>query len=241
MAKLFEAIIEAKIQLSAMEEAYLAVPNILPGQHLDLEVTRAEFEQVIQPHCERIHRIVNATLAKAQLRPGDLDRTIMIGGSSRIPIMKKIVFEETETEPWANADPDLAVCRGAAFLAAMDDGRLSMKKEIIIEEATSHSLGIRAAGDKFAILIPANRPAPVQATKIFTTNSPNFQVIPYQGSGKLVTDDTVVELKPIPIRGVELGPDGSADVKITFSVNEQQLLYVEVQAPGVYEQCQMEF
>ena len=241
MAKLFEAIIEAKIQLSSLDEAYLAVPNILPGQHLDLEVTRKEFEEVIQPHCERIRRIVSGTLAKAHLRAGELNRSIMIGGSSRIPVMKQIVTEETETEPWANADPDLAVCRGAAFLAAMDDGRLDIRKEIVIEEATSHALGIRATGDKFAVLIPANRPAPVQSTKIFVTTSPNFQVIPYQGAGKLVTDEGVVELKPIPIRGVELNAEGTADVKVTFSVNEQQLLFVEVEAPGVYEQCQMEF
>ncbi len=241
MAKLVDAIIEAKIQLSSLDEVYLAVPNILPDQHLDMEVTRDQFDEIISNYCSRVRGIVSNTLSSANLRAGELDRTIMIGGSSRIPIMREIVQEETGAEPWNNADPDLAVCRGAAFLAAMDDGRVGTKKEIIIEEATAHALGVGAANDKFATLIPANRPAPVEATKIFTIRSSSFTVTPYQGSGKKITDEGVIELKPIPITGVELGADGKADVKVTFKVNDQQILFVKVEAPGVEEERQMEF
>ncbi len=241
MAKLVEAVIEAKIQLSSLDDVYLAVPNILPGQHLDMEVSRQDFNQVIEGFCRRIRSIVNNTLAASNLRGGEIDRTILIGGSSRIPIMREIVQDETGAEPWANADPDLAVCRGAAFLAAMDDGRVAAKKELVIEEVTAHALGIRAAGDAFSILVPANRAAPVKATKQYRVNARNFQVVPYQGRGKKVTDEGVIQLKPIDIQGVELGPDGQATIEITFTVNEQQLLFVEVKAPGVHEQRQMEF
>jgi molecular chaperone DnaK len=241
MAKLVEAVIEAKIQLSSLDDVYLAVPNILPGQHLDLEVTRLDFNGIIDEFCKRIRSIVSGTLAAAKLREGELDRTILIGGSSRIPIMRQIVQEETGAEPWANADPDLAVCCGAAFLAAMDDGRVRTKKEVIVEEVTAHALGIRAAGDAFSVLVPANRSAPVKATKHYRINAADFQVVPYQGRGRKVTDEGVIQLKPIDIHGVELGPDGQATVEITFTVNEQQLLSVEVKAPGVHEQRQMEF
>ncbi|MFO7906296.1 MAG: Hsp70 family protein [Planctomycetota bacterium] len=241
LAKLVDAIIEAKIQLSSLDEVFLAVPNILPGQHLDMEVTRDQFNEIIDAYCSRVRGIVSNTLAAANLRAGELNRTIMIGGSSKIPIMREIVQDETGAEPWANADPALAVCRGAAFLAAMDDGRVETKKEIIIEEATSHALGVEAANKKFAVLIPANRPAPVEATKIFTTRKEEFTVTPYQGKGKKVTDKGVIQLKKIPISGVKLDANGQADVKITFTVNDQQILYVKVEAPGVYEQRQMEF
>lgn len=240
MANLLEKIIESKITLSNLEEVYLAVPNILPGQHLDIEVTRTQFEQVIQPYCDRIRNIISNTMSNARVRAGELNKTILVGGSSRIPIMKRIVHEETGSEPWADADPDLAVCRGAAFLAAMDDGRID-KREVVVQEATSHALGVRAAGDKFSILIPANRPAPAEATRIYTTTSPEIIVEPYQGHGRFVTDSTVTALKPIPITGIQLGPNKTADVKITFTVNDQQLLFVKIEAPGVSEQRQMDF
>jgi molecular chaperone DnaK len=241
MAKLFDAVIDAKTQLSSLEETFLAVPNILPGQHLDIEVTRTQFQDIIKDYCQRVGGIVANTMAYANMREGDLDRTIMIGGSSRIPIMRDIVHEETGVEPWANADPDLAVCRGAAFLAAMDDGRVDLKKEVIIEEATSHALGVRAAGDKFAVLIPANRPAPVEATRLFDVASSDFDLSVYQGMGKKVTDESVLELKSVPISGVRLDSNGKASVKITFTVNEQQLLFYRVEAPGVDERGQFEF
>lgn len=241
MGRLLESVIETKIQLSSTEDAYLAVMNILPDQHMEIRVTRADFESVISKHCERIRRIVAATLSRAGLRQGQLDRTILVGGSSRIPVMKEIVKEETGAEPWANADQDLAVCRGAAFLAAMEDGRVPYKKEIIVEEVTAHALGVRAAGDRFAVLIPANRQAPVEASKIFTVNATSFNVVPYQGNGRLITDPSVIRLKEIPISDVKLGADGKAEVRITFRVNEQQILFVKVEAPGVFEQRQMEF
>lgn len=241
MAKLVEAVIEAKIQLSSLEDVDLAVPNILPSKHLVMEVSRQDFNQVIDEFCRRIRSIVSNTLIAAKLRGGEIDRTILIGGSSHIPIMREIVQDETGAEPWANADPDLAVCRGAAFLAAMDDGRVATGKEVIIEEVTAHALGIRAAGDAFSILVTANRSAPVIATKQYRINASDFQVVPYQGRGEKVTDEGVIPLKPIDIRGVQLGADGQATVQITFTVNEQQLLFVEVKAPGVHEQRQMEF
>lgn len=239
-AELLEQVIEVKRRLSFVPEEELAVPNILPGRHMSLPVTRAQFNKLLEPFCERIRRILADTLANARLRPGELNKSLLIGGSSRIPIMREIVHEETGVEPWANADPDLAVCRGAAFLAAMDDGRIS-KKEVVVEEVTAHALGVRAAGDKFAVMIPANRPAPVQAMRVFTVKSPDFEVRPYQGHGKLVTEPTFTALKPISITGVRLGPQGQADVKITFSVNNQQLLFVKIEAPGVCEQRQLEF
>lgn len=241
MASLTEAVVRTKETLSTTDDDFVAVANILPGKHLQVDITRDQFNTTLDPFCTRIRSIVSDTLASANLRPGELDRTIMIGGSSRIPIMRQIVQEETGKEPWANADPDLSVCRGAAFLAAMDDGRVDTKKEIIIEEATSHALGVRASNDKFSILIPPNRPAPVEATRIFSVRSESFTVTPYQGKGKKVTDEGVIELKPIPVSGVELNADGQADVKITFTVNDQQILFVKVEAPGVREQRQMEF
>lgn len=241
---LSEAVIEAKLQLSAMDDTLLMAANILPNQHVDMEVSREQFNEMIKPDCERIRSIVARTISAAGLREGELDKTILIGGSSAIPVMRQIVEEETGAEPWEHPEKSLAVAQGAAFLAAMEDGRLETSKQIIVEEATSHALGIRAANDAFAVIIPANRPAPITAVKQFVVGSGSFTVHPYQGEcrrGTKVTDKDVTALKPIEITGVELGPDGSADVNVTFIVNEQQVLRVRIEAPGVHEERQMEF
>ncbi|MCE9563856.1 MAG: Hsp70 family protein [Planctomycetes bacterium] len=239
VANLMEQVIKTKRELSSVDSSYLTVPNILPGQHMELEITRAQFNKILEPSCERIRRILSDTLTTARLRSGELNKSLMIGGSSLIPVMEDIVREETGVDPWADADRHLAVCRGAAFLAAMDDGRVT-KKEIVIEEVTAHALGVRAAGNVFSVMIPANRAAPVQATRIYTVKSSSFEVQPFQGHGRLVTEPTVTALKPISITGVRLGPNGDADVKITFSVNNQQILFVKIEAPGVSEQRQLE-
>jgi molecular chaperone DnaK len=240
MATLMEQVIDTKISLSSVDELDLCVPNILPGQHLELPLKRDQFNEIINPFCERIRRITADTLSRANLRTGELNKTLMIGGSSLIPIMEQIVVEETGVAPWANADRSLAVCRGAAFLAAMDDGRVS-KKEVFIEEVTAHALGVGAAGDVFSPLIPANRPAPAVGTRQFRIKSKDFVVQPYQGHGKKITEPTFTPLKPIPINGVRLDSNGEAVVTITFTVNNQQLLFVKIEAPGVSEQRQMEF
>jgi molecular chaperone DnaK len=246
MAKLLEAAIEAKEQLSHIEDVYLAVPSILPGQHLDMEVTRDQFNELIEPFCSRIRKIVKNTVDAAGLREGELDRSIMVGGSSRIPIMREIVKEETDADPWANADPDLAVCLGAAFLAAIYDERVEgvTPKEIVVEEATSHALGVEASGGLFSVVIPANRQAPIEAMRIYTIRQPELVIQPAQGKaarGAKVTDEGIRLLEPIPVSGVQLGDNGEADVKITFKVNDQQILFIKIEAPGVYEERQMEF
>jgi molecular chaperone DnaK len=243
MVRLQEAVVEAKKRLSFEEDTLLAAANITADKHIELEVTRDQFNAILEPFCERVRCIVRNTMQSANLRKGDLDRTILVGGSSRIPVMRRIVQEETGKEPWANADPDLAVCRGAAILAAMEDGRVEMKKEVIIEEATSHALGVRAADDKFSVLIPANRRAPVRATRIYRTPSPDFDVVPCQGPGnaRKVTDAGVTLLKPVEVRGARLGPDGLTTVEITFTVNEQQILYVDIKAPpGIHVTHQLQ-
>jgi molecular chaperone DnaK (HSP70) len=242
---LSEAVLEAKEQLSAMDETFLMAANILPDQHVDREVSREQFQEIIKEYCQRIRGIVSTTLAAAGLREGELDKTIMIGGSSRIPIMQQIVEDETGAQPWANADKDLAVANGAAFLAAIEDGRIeNIKKEIVVEEATSHALGLRAKNDAFSVLIPANRTAPCTAVRQYQVNGDSFTVHPYQGAhkrGAKVTDADMTALKPIEITGVQTGSDGLADVDVTFIVNEQQILRVKIEAPGVHEERQLEF
>ncbi len=242
MMQLNEQCVEAKKTLSFVDDALIGVPSFLPDRHIDVTVTRKQFEEeIIGKYCDRVRNIVADTLAGAKLRSGELNRVIMVGGSSRIPMMRRIVQEVTGVEPWANVNPDLAICRGAAFLAAMEDGRVNFKKELVIEEVTAHALGVRAADDRFSVLIKANRPAPATGTRVYTVHESEFTVTPYQGHGTKVTEPTFTALKPIHISGVQLDASGKADIQVKFTVNEQQLLFVKIDAPGVSEERQMEF
>ena len=93
-------------------------------------------------------------------------------------------------------------------------------------------------------VIPAKRQAPIEAMRIYTIRQPELVIRPGQGKatrGAKVTDEGVRLLEPIPVSGVQLGENGEADVKITFKVNDQQILFIKIEAPGVYEERQMEF
>ena len=251
LAKLNEAAINAKHELSAIESSFLLVPDVIPGQHLELEIERQQFEKILaeppEPGAhwssptprgdflERIRTIVDETVYKSGLKKGDIGRTIMIGGSSKMPVMGRIVKELTGAEPWATAEQDLAVARGAAIIAAMDDGRmesLAGGKEIVIEVPTSHALGIRTAGGIFTKLIPENRKTPCDATQIFEKKGRQtvLNVEVFQGSGKNVTDSGVAKVGVVPITG--LPADSDFEIKVTFKVNIQQMVSVRVEWPG---------
>jgi len=251
LAKLNEAAINTKCELSEVETSLFIVPDVLPGQHLDLTVTREQFVKGVleQPPApgrhwsspprrenflERIRRIVEETISKSGLRRGEINRPVLVGGSSRIPIMRDILKDLTGTEPWESADRDLAVTRGAAIVAAKEDARIeciSGDKEIVIEVPTSHALGVRTAGGVFTRLIPENRKTPCDATQVFEKKGQqgflNIEV--FQGSGKKVTDAGVAKVGVVPITGL---PQGTIEIKVTFKVNVQQMVSVRAEWKG---------
>ena len=184
---------------------------------------------------ERIRTIVDDTIYKSGLQKGEINRTILVGGSSRIPIMSEIVQEITGAEPWGNAEKDLAVARGAALVAAKEDFRIDFMardKEIVIEVPTSHALGVRTAGDLFTKLIPENRKTPCEATQVFEKKGKQttLNVEVFQGSGARVTDGAVAKVGVVPIKG--LPPDTDLEIRITFKVNVQQMVSVRAEWQG---------
>lgn len=228
---LLEAAKEAKEILSFEEFADVIKPNILQGQHIEVELERKELETVLDKYFVQMDIIMDKVLDKASLSKQQVDRVIKVGGSSRIPRIDQLLSEKVGSgKVHGNIDPDLCVAEGASVYAAFLDERLDRKKEIEIKTATAHDLGVRAGEDKFSPIIYGNRRTPCEATRIFTTNLDNCEELDidvYQGSSKKVSDN--MHIGTVKVNGLVNRPAGELDIKITFRVTAQQVVSVEVE------------
>jgi molecular chaperone DnaK len=232
--KVLEQAIEAKKTLSATDMTYVTVPDVVPGVHIDTEVTRAELETAIAPYVDKIEDIVSRIWTAANVKPHEVDRVIRVGGSSRIPRMIQLLRDTIgEDRVWGNTDPALCVSQGAAMFAAFLDDRDIFGLDIEIRTRTSHALGVETAGGQFFTLIPANRKTPCEVRQVFTTDQDNMtslDVNVYQGASRLVKDNSHVGT--VNISGLPPRPKGELDIEVTFKVSEEQALSVIVEVEG---------
>jgi len=241
--KLITQAIEAKITLSATEHTYVTVADVLPGQHIETEVTRAEFETVIERYTTEIQYLLESLWATANVKPSEVDRAILVGGSSKIPRMREILFSALGGDKvWADINPSLCVAEGAAMFAAYKDNRRVFDRDIEIKTRTSHALGIEITGGQFYIMIPANRKTPCSHPQTFTTNADDvtsLEIKVYQGSAKLVKDNTWIGTLEIP--NLPPRPKGKLDINVLFKVSEEQMLSVTVEAEGMRKTAVLKF
>ena len=232
--KLIDAAMDAKITLSQSPQTYVAVTDVIPGEYIDTEVTRAEFETSIQVYIDKIEGIIEKLWATANIQPSAVDRVILVGGSSKIPRMKSLLCDLIgEDKVYGNTNPALCVAEGAAMYAAYLDDREVFGREIEIRTRTCHALGVETFGGKFDVLIPANLKTPCERRKLFTTNTDNITKLSikvFQGSGDLVKDNT--EIGKLTISGLPKKSKDELDIWVTFKVSEEQTLSVIVEVEG---------
>lgn len=229
-AALMEAAKEAKEILSFEEFTDIIKPNILPGQHIELELEREEFENCIAEYFNKMDTIMDSVIEKASLSRNDINRVIKVGGSSRIPKIDELLAQKIgPNKTYGDIDPDLCVAQGASIYAAFLDGRIDWAKEIDIKTATAHALGVEAADGKFSVLIPSNRQTPCEVTKIYTTDTDYCEELDidlYQGSSKLIKNNK--RIGTIHVAGLKKCPAGELDIQITFRINQQQSVSVTI-------------
>ncbi|HDL01269.1 MAG TPA: Hsp70 family protein, partial [candidate division Zixibacteria bacterium] len=218
----------AKEDLSAMDDTLIQIPNWLPGKHLEQEITRTEFESLINPWVEKITKITENTIETAGLRGRDLNIVLAAGGSSKIPQMRNLIQEITGKEPF-QTDPDLHIAQGAAIYAAILDGRIEDGKEVEVINRTSHSLGVGTDSGRFEVLIPANRPAPTKAKKVFYTTKTEEDIDVYEGSAATIDKNT--KIGTVKVRGIK-PPD---DLYITFEVSRNREISVLIKGTDIFE------
>ena len=233
---LLEQSILAKIALSASKDCFVAVPFILPDKHIEVSITRDEFEKSIKHYFDKISKIIDSLWASSKLKPSDIDRVIRVGGSSQIPCIKNLLDDILGAEKtWSNINPSTSIAEGAAMYAAYLDNTDFFDKKIVIRTRTCHALGLKTQGNQFKELIPANRQAPCTAKQVFTTAKDNvkkLEIEVYQGSGRQVSKKTHSLIGKIPIENLAPKRAGEVDITVMFSIDMAQRLSINVEVEG---------
>ena len=233
--KLISAAIDAKIVLSAETKAYVTVPFVLPdATSIDTTLTRQQFNDAIQEYVVKVEGILGGLLASAGRSPSEIDRVIRVGGSSRIPCMKQLLYDVIgEDRVYAAKKPHLSVVSGAALYAAFLDDPDVLGLEVEVRTRTCHALGVETQDGVFSPVIPANRKAPCEHTRLYGNTEDgmtSLEVRVYQGSSRAVAGNShvgTVTITDLPPR-----PKHELDIHVTFKVSEEQRLSVSVKVEG---------
>lgn len=222
-ARFLEAAEAAKKRLSDAESTRVELPFYDGTHSFAAEVTRAELEKLARPLLDRTRSHCLRALADAGLQAGDLDEVILVGGSTRMPLVRRTVAEIFGREPNLSQHPDEAVALGAVIQAGILDGSL---RNVLLLDVTPLSLGIETFGGLMNVIIPRNTTIPCKAGEMFTNavaNQSEMLVRVLQGERELARDNWELGRLVVPFPA---GPKGSARVGVQFRIDADGILEV---------------
>jgi molecular chaperone DnaK len=242
MIRVREAVEKAKIELSSVYETEINLPFIAYDssgpKHLQMTLTRAKLEELVRPVVERCRGPIMQALQDAKMRPEDIDKIILIGGPTRMPIIREFLKEVLGKEPERGVDPMEAVAIGAAIQGAIISGELT-GKDIVLLDVTPLTLGVEVLGGLVEPIIERNTTIPVRKSKIFTTAS-DFQtsvvVHVVQGERPLAKDN--ISLGQLILDGIPPAPRGVPKIEVTFDINADGILTVIAKDLGTGKQVE---
>jgi molecular chaperone DnaK (HSP70) len=221
-----KAVIDAKIALSSSDST--AIQVTLPGgQTYAREITRAQFEALIEPVIQRTVGPVKQALADAALSPEQIDEVVLVGGSTRIPRVRSLVKELFKREPHIELNPDEVVALGAAVQANILSGGSKATKDMLLLDVTPLSLGIEALGGVVAKIIHRNSTIPASATEHFTTGvegQTNVAIHVLQGERELAKDCR--SLARFDLKGIPPMPAGMPRIEVKLLIDANGILNV---------------
>jgi molecular chaperone DnaK len=228
LQRLKNAVEQAKRDLSFSQSVRITVPFLSGGPsgpvHLDVELDRRRFEQLVGPLVDRTLGPCATALADAGLKAGEVEAVVVVGGQSRSPIVQTRVAEFFGRQPVRGINPDEAVAMGAAVTAALTTGQLPGYE---LKDVTPLSIGIETAGGAFTKIIPRNTPLPATARRVFTTTEDNqiiIRVHVLQGERELAKDNRTLGL--FDLVGVRAAPKGVPSIAIGFEVDAEGKVHV---------------
>ena len=232
--RLREAAEKAKVELSSMTETTISLPFITADQngpkHLELALTRAKFEDLTRDLTERVVAPTQNALKDAGLSPAEISKILLVGGSTRMPMIQKKVKELLGKEPTKGINPDECVAVGAALQGAILAGE---HKGIVLVDVTPLSLGLETEGRVFTKIIEKNTAIPVSKSQVFTTaadNQPQVEVHVLQGERTMAADN--VSLGKFTLDGIMPAPRGIPQIEVTFDIDANGIVNVTAKDKG---------
>ncbi|SHG85418.1 molecular chaperone DnaK [Thermosyntropha lipolytica DSM 11003] len=228
MQRLKEAAEKAKHELSNVLTTEINIPYITATQegplHLEKTLTRAKFNELTADLVEKTMGPTRQALKDAGLKPEDIDKVILVGGSTRIPAVQEAIKNFIGKEPFKGINPDEVVAIGAAIQAAVLAGEV---KDIVLLDVTPLSLGIETLGGVFTKIIERNTTIPTSKSQIFTTaadNQTSVDIHVLQGERKMAADN--VTLGRFQLTGIPPAPRGVPQIEVTFDIDVNGIVHV---------------
>jgi molecular chaperone DnaK len=221
--RLIAATEDAKKKLSTETSTRIDLPFLWQQQSLSVELTREALEKIALPWVERTRAHCWRALTDAKLKPQDLDAVILVGGSTRMPLVRRVAQEIFNRDPDTSQNPDEAIAKGAVIQAGMISGAL---RNVVLLDVTPLSLGIETFGGLMNIIIPRNSTIPCKAGEMFTnavTNQSAMLIRVLQGERELAQDNWELGRIEVPFPA---GPKGSARVGVQFKIDVNGILEV---------------
>ena len=234
MQRLKDASEKAKKDLSGMSTTQISLPFLSQGEdgplHLELSLTRAKFEDLIRDLVESTKEPVRKALKDAKLSASDIDKVLLVGGSTRIPMVQELVKKELGKEPSKGVNPDEVVAMGAAIQGGVLTGEVD---DIVLLDVTPLSLGIETLGGVCTVLIPRNTTIPTSKSQVFSTaadNQPAVDIHILQGERPMAADNKT--LGNFQLTNIPAAPRGVPQIEVTFDIDANGIVNVKAKDLG---------
>ena len=239
LQRLQEACEKAKKELSTLPQTDINLPFITMAggvpKHLTMSITRAKFEELVDSLVERCRKPVLQAMKDANLKPGDIDEVVLVGGSTRVPKVQKLVKDLFGKDPHKGVNPDEVVAVGAAIQGSVLAGE---RKDVLLLDVTPLTLGIETEGGVMTPIVEKNTTIPFKSQKEFSTaadNQPGVQVKVFQGERKMAHDNRL--LGEFNLDGIPPAPRGMPRIQVTFDIDANGILEVTARELGTGKQA----